>query len=145
MIEQDAVVTRVENDRVWVAAMEPACKACQNPCATAGFAENPAFTAGKSLAVVTNGRYSPGDTVTLEVPEGLLIKASLLIYLLPLLGFLAGALLGGRLGLLLSPAAREPLSIFAGLAGLFMAFALIRVLSAGKADPKVNLSIKPPR
>ena len=89
--------------------------------------------------------FSPGDTVTLEVPEGLLIKASFLIYLLPLLGFLAGALIGERLGLLASPAAREPWSIVAGLVGFFIAYALIRVFSTGRTDPKANLSIRPPR
>jgi sigma-E factor negative regulatory protein RseC len=144
MIEQEATVTRVENDRVWVATKVTACKTCQSPCSVSGIAES-SVLADKAIDLVTDNSVSVGDSVILEMPEGLLIKASFLVYLLPLLGFLSGALIGERLGILISPALREPLSIVAGLAGLLVAHALVRFCSSGKTDHKTLISISQPR
>jgi sigma-E factor negative regulatory protein RseC len=71
---------------------------------------------------------APGDAVVLGVDEALLLKSALLIYLFPLLGLFALALLAARLGL------GEPIIIVAGLAGFLLAWLLVRRVSRRHAD-----------
>ena len=61
-----------------------------------------------------------GDSVIIGVREDLLVRSSLLVYLLPLLGLFAAALLADGLGL------SEPLVILAGLSGLFASWLMVR-------------------
>lgn len=71
---------------------------------------------------------APGDEVVLGVDEALLLKNALLIYLFPLLGLFALALLAARLGL------GEPIIIVAGSAGFLLAWLLVRRYSRRHAD-----------
>lgn len=139
MIEQEALVTRCGNGRVWVEAVQAPCRACRVPCTTP---DNAVASPGrKAFSVVTNEGFSPGERVLIEVPEGMVIEASLLIYLLPLLGFLAGAALGEHLGMLFSPAQHEILASVGGLVSLTLVYVLIHFLHAGRAA-RANLSIR---
>jgi len=76
----------------------------------------------------TAPELSPGDAVVLGVDEALLLKSALLVYLFPLLGLFALALLAARLGL------GEPIIIVAGLAGFLLAWLLVRRVSRRHAD-----------
>ena len=68
----------------------------------------------------SNGDVYKRQTVVIGVREDLLVRSSLLVYLLPLLGLFAAALLADGLGL------PEPLIVLAGLAGLFASWLMVR-------------------
>ncbi len=69
---------------------------------------------------------SPGDKVILEVPPGQIIKTSLVVYGVPLLGLVGGVALGylvaGPLGI---PGKKDLLGIILAAAGLAAALALV--------------------
>jgi sigma-E factor negative regulatory protein RseC len=140
MIEQEAVVTRCDNSQIWIKAVKPPCQACRVPCTNPDNSETP--PAGPTFSIVTGERFSPGERVSLEVPAGMLIEASFLIYLLPLVGFMAGAVIGDKLGMLLSPAWHETLSILGGFLSLFLVYAILRFHHAGRDATFANLSIR---
>lgn len=140
MIRQEVAVTRCGKSEVWVKAVKPPCQACRAPCGTPDDGET--GPDGMAFSVVTDEGFSPGERVSIEVPEGLLLEASLLMYLLPLLGFLAGALLGEQLGRLFSPAQHEILAIAGGVVSLTLVYVLIHFLHAGRAVARANLSVR---
>jgi sigma-E factor negative regulatory protein RseC len=76
----------------------------------------------------------PGDHVVLGIEEGALQSASLVAYLLPILGLIAGAVAGSLLG-------AEPLSLTLGLLGLIIALAWSRVLGRSN-DQRVRYRIR---
>ena len=72
----------------------------------------------RSLVIETDTACKPGDEVLLSLPEAALVRASLMLYGLPLLGLLAG----GSLAIALSSA--EWLVICGAALGLFAGFRL---------------------
>jgi len=70
----------------------------------------------------------PGDEVTLSMPEGSIIKASMVLYLIPAVGLLVGAILGNRLAGIwgMSP---DAVSIAGSLVGLTVGFLISKGLS----------------
>ncbi len=97
MIEEEALVTRVEAEQVWVEKVrQSGCASCSTPCATAGVADY-LGKAKASLAVSSSLELHAGDRVVLGIEENAIVKGSLAIYLLPLFGLLAGAILGETL------------------------------------------------
>ena len=74
-----------------------------------------------------------GDEVLIAVPEGTVVRASLLLYLLPVLALLGGAVLGNRL----APGLGLPADLGAAVLGagaMAVAFGLARVLGRSEAD-----------
>ncbi len=67
----------------------------------------------KSLVIDTDRRLQPGDRVVLAVPERALVRMSLLVYGLPLVGLLGGALLPAALW----PGASDALAVVFGATG----------------------------
>ena len=93
MIESKAVVVRVQGDYLWV-DVEGGCANCDKS-AGCGLGDG----RGKALQRVRNTiGASVGDTLTLSVPEGTVLKAVLRTYLLPLLLSLVGAAAGTSFG-----------------------------------------------
>lgn len=62
------------------------------------------------------------DQVRISIPESLLLRGSLLLYVLPLLTLLAGAALGA----VLSPAAADPAAMLGAALGLVLGLAVVR-------------------
>lgn len=126
MIEQRARVTRVEGRAVWIQA-EPqsSCHSCEvkSGCGSGLLAQYfPArFNQAQCLPLPPGAEVPlPGDAVIVGVDEAHLQKASLLLYALPLVALLAGAVAGQMLG------GSELASIAVGLSGLGAALYLIR-------------------
>lgn len=63
------------------------------------------------------------DQVQISIPESLLLRASLLLYLLPLLTLLAGASLGAALA---PPASSDPGAMAGAVLGLFAGLGIVR-------------------
>ncbi len=117
MIEEEAYVAEVAEGRVWIEKNRTsACSGCAQSC--------PSSLAGGlfgekriRLQVSTNLPLQPGDKVLVGVSEDALARGSLWVYLLPLLGFFAGALLGKSI------AGSDLASGVGGLFGLILCFA----------------------
>jgi sigma-E factor negative regulatory protein RseC len=90
--ESGVVTRRLPGDqlRVRVSRAE-ACHACKSKdvCASIG-----AQTSDLYVTVPDTQGARPGDHLTLSIPESSLIKASLVLYLIPAIGLILGAVLG---------------------------------------------------
>lgn len=89
-----------------------------------------------------------GDTVEISMPSGSVIKASLVVYLLPVLGLLLGALSGGALGPALEMNSTTA-SLAGGGAGLMLSITALkgldrRVRSRPGYSPKMTRILKKP-
>jgi sigma-E factor negative regulatory protein RseC len=91
MIEELAVVVKIENHQVWVeAGPNSACGGCsqKTSCTTNAIGS---LLKKKSVPVDCDIQLKTGDQVLVAIDENLLLRASLLLYLLPLIGLFTGA------------------------------------------------------
>jgi sigma-E factor negative regulatory protein RseC len=108
MIEEVGTIIAVENElgkqKIWVETeIKTTCNACQVQanCGTSVVAK--AFSTKKqSLKLSYEAAVEIGQKVKLGIPEEALLNASVQVYLLPILGLIAGALLANLLLPLLS-------------------------------------------
>ena len=123
MIEQQAVVTAIHGTQAEVSVQrQTACGGCDQAtgCSTSVLAG--LFNRRSELIMVDNPiGAEPGDQVVLGIEESALQIASLIAYLLPILGLVLGAAFGSLLG-------AEPVSVVSGLLGLIVGLFLTRSL-----------------
>ena len=85
MIEEQARVTRIKGNQVYIQSMQSsACQHCiqQDSCGTALYAK---VLPSREMAIFSTLQLNAGDTVLVGIEEGHLLRASLFMYLLPLL------------------------------------------------------------
>jgi len=134
MIQEDAYVAEVENGRVWVEkARKSACSGCAEACPSS-LASN--VLSGKSvrLSVRTDLPLRPGDKIVIGLAEDSLAKGSVLIYLVPLVGFFTGAWLGKSIF------ESDLVTALAGLGGLtlcYLGFKLVRLFDSEGYQPVI--------
>ncbi|MDV5862265.1 SoxR reducing system RseC family protein [Pseudomonas mendocina] len=131
MIEEQGRVVALESGAVWVETLRKStCSSCSaNAACGQGLMDR--FGVGRQRGYVralTQAQLAVGDTVIIGVREDLLVRSSILVYLLPLLGLFAAALLAE--GLMLP----ESLVIVAGLSGLLLSWLLVRWRAARVAE-----------
>ena len=127
MIEEVAVVVEAGDGYAWVETRrQSACGACSasDGCGTATLAKVWGDQRTRVRAIATLP-LRPGDAVIVGLAEGALLRGSLLIYLLPIVLLLAGALLGQAA---FAGAGEEPV-ILSGAVGLGLGFLAARVVS----------------
>jgi Positive regulator of sigma E activity len=91
MIEELAVVVKAENRQVWVeSGPNSACGGClqKASCTTNALGS---VIKKKSVPVDCDIQLKTGDQVMVAIDENLLLRASLLLYLLPLIALFTGA------------------------------------------------------
>jgi len=91
MIEELAVVVKIENHQVWVeSGQNSACGGCQQKasCTTNTLGS---VLKKKSVPVDSDIQLKTGDEVMVAIDESLLLRASLLLYLAPLIALFTGA------------------------------------------------------
>ncbi|WP_417596626.1 SoxR reducing system RseC family protein [Oceanospirillum sp.] len=96
MLEEQAIVVDVSVGEVWVeTCRQTACQSCSAK-SSCGHSLLSKISSGKTqrLQVQTNQKFQVGDQVILGLGEGAFIRGSALVYLLPLLTLMAGALIG---------------------------------------------------
>lgn len=131
MIEQEGRVVAVEAGAVWVETIrQGTCSSCS---ARAGCGQGLLKTMGVGarrgrVRALTHRPLHVGDTVAIGIHETVLLNSSIQVYLLPLLGLFALALLSDYLG------ASEPWVILSGFAGLFGTWFYLRRRSLRSAD-----------
>ena len=89
---------------------QSACNACKEPCGS-----REASPRAQKIWLKSERSYQPGQELALEVPQDQVLHSALLVYGLPLTGFIAGMLAGIPLG--------EMAAILAALTGLVLGFA----------------------
>ena len=91
MIEEVAVVVKIENHQVWVeSGQNSVCGGCRQKasCTTNALGS---VLKKKSVPVDSSIQLKTGDEVMVAIDEGLLLRASLLLYLVPLIALFTGA------------------------------------------------------
>lgn len=130
MIEEVAVVSAVGSDGIRVtAARTSACAQCasKSNCSQGVLSQ---WGQGKTVEIdVANPAalsVLPGQQVVIGLEEGSLVRASLLLYLLPLVLLIVGALLGSALEMV------EWQQVLLAVLMMLAGFALARRLSTGR-------------
>jgi sigma-E factor negative regulatory protein RseC len=72
-----------------------------------------------------------GDEVQVSVPDGVLLRGAMKLYVLPLILLLAGGIAGG--GLADEPSSRDAYAVVGAIGGLLLGFVLVR-LSPGSGQ-----------
>ena len=100
-----------------------ACKAC-----SARHSCKPGESKEMEVTVIDPVGVKPGDRVLLTLNTGNLLKATFLLYILPIVGLLAGAVLGNHWGHQwgLSSGGQSGLSALLGFVGLAIAVLFVR-------------------
>ncbi|WP_339487630.1 SoxR reducing system RseC family protein [Pseudomonas sp. EL_65y_Pfl2_R95] len=136
MIEEQGRVVAVESGAVWVETLRKStCSTCS---ANAGCGQGLLDKLGVDsrrgyVRALSNLQLSVGDHVVIGVREDLLVRGSLLVYLMPLIGLFAAAVLADQLSL------SEPLVILSGFAGLAASWLGVRWRSSRVAeDPQLQ-------
>ena len=91
MIEESAVVVKIENHQVWVeSGPNSGCGGCQQKasCTTQAISS---VLKKKSVPVDSDIILKVGDAVRVAIDENLLLRASLILYVLPLIALFTGA------------------------------------------------------
>ncbi|MGB0450241.1 MAG: SoxR reducing system RseC family protein [Porticoccaceae bacterium] len=128
MILETGTVVAVEPDGLWVETIQKsACEVCvaEKGCGQKFLSK----LAGKttSIRVLLNNqsreKLSVGQSVTIGIPEDVIVLASLLVYLLPIIGAVGGAAVASYAG------GGDLTSISGALAGLLSGGFLVRMHS----------------
>jgi sigma-E factor negative regulatory protein RseC len=91
MIEESAIVVNIENHQIWVEnGSNSACGGCRQKasCTTNALGS---LLKKKSVRVDSDIQLKTGDHVMVAIDENLLLRASLLLYLVPLIALFTGA------------------------------------------------------
>ncbi len=126
MLIEATTVIAVEPDFLWVEAVQTsACGSCkaQKGCGQSllsKFGATPNYLKVARSGGLEGEPFLPGDRVDIGIHESVVVSASLIAYLLPLVFFLVGVTLGHYVF------ASEGLSILLGLAGLLAGAIAVR-------------------
>ncbi|MGI9212259.1 MAG: SoxR reducing system RseC family protein [Methylococcaceae bacterium] len=140
MIEEEAVVVEHTADGTLLVekTRNSACGQCATPCLTmkAQHTPNQRF----SLNVPQTLAFHKGDRVVLGIPEAGVLRASLKLYLLPVLGLLLGALSGHYVATLFA-GSDDGYSAAGALMGFMLVLYSVRRRPHGKQSDDAQITI----
>ena len=91
MIEESAVVVKIQNHQVWVeSGQNSTCGGCQQKSSCTSNAISSVLKK-KPVPVDCDIALTTGDAVMVAIDENMLLRASLILYLLPLIALFIGA------------------------------------------------------
>jgi sigma-E factor negative regulatory protein RseC len=128
MLIETGRVVAVENDGVWVETIRRStCGSCAAQKGCGHGIVNRIHDGRRSLVRALPGKIAPAecavdDEVQISIPEEVILKGSLVVYILPLLAMMAGAALGGYL----FPEGGDPASAGGAVAGFALGYSLVR-------------------
>lgn len=128
MLEEEGVVLAVNGDIAEVVTRKKsACGSCaaRSGCGTS-LVESLFPGRLRSFPARNDVRAQEGDRVVIGLDESALQTASLLIYLVPLLGLIGGAILGSWLGSGVVGGHTEQFSAMGGIGGFFVSLGAVR-------------------
>ena len=135
MIEEEAVVSDVKDDYVWLkTGQREGCGSCSSKDSCSTTVLSPLFKKiDKNLKVHTELSLKPGDVVILGVDEKTLLRAAISLYAIPILVLIIFSIFGQQFALNYYPENVELFSIISGLLAVSFLF-LKRWLFTGKID-----------
>ena len=145
MAQKRGRVSRIEKDG-WAMVVTEKGDACSN-CESAQFCHSLVDCSRMETRVLNKAGAEVGDTVSISLSSGTVLKSAFILYILPTVGLLLGAVGGSgfhtQLGLSDTVAA-----IVCGFAGLSLGFAIARLISnrqsaSRKLIPVITRVIKP--
>ncbi len=128
MLEEEGVVLAIDGDIAEVMTRKKsACGSCaaKGGCGTS-LVESLFPSRTRSFRARNEARAKKGDQVVIGLDEAALQTASLLIYLVPLLGLIGGAIVASWLGSAPDDGQAELFSVVGGIGGFFLSLAAIR-------------------
>jgi len=145
MAIEEGIVTKIESDTAWVTTTKTgACESCsaKSSCTALG--------GGKEMEVkaINNAGARIGQQVVISFETSPLLKATFLLYVIPILFLLVGAFIGDKMG----PYFKIDASILSAITGfLFLGVAMFFVIFTGNRlaqkdeyRPKIVRIIKQP-
>lgn len=139
MIEETGLVVSVRGDLAEVAGQpRSACGGCavNGACGTSLLAR---YLGSRRLSLQARNAVGarPGERVVIGLPEGALLEASALAYLVPLAALVGGAVAGAWMAEWIAPTQTQVLSTLVGLGGFAAALAwLVRLIRARSLDER---------
>jgi sigma-E factor negative regulatory protein RseC len=145
MAQKKGRVSRIENDG-WAVVVTEKSDACSN-CESAQFCHALADCSRLETRVLNQAGAKVGDTVSISLSSRTVIKSAMILYILPTVTFLLGAVVGAGLHKQLGIGDTGAAIVF-GFAGLFLGFAIARLISnrkvvTRKLIPVITQIIKP--
>jgi sigma-E factor negative regulatory protein RseC len=128
MLETRAIVIRLEGREALVESTQGGgCGHCdsENGCGS-GKLSQLFCSEPRRFRALNHANAQVGAVVQINVQEGVLLRSALLMYVLPLLMMLAGAVIAGQWAL---EENRDAWSAVAGFTGLASGFVLVKILS----------------
>ncbi len=128
MLSEVGRIVALESDSVWVETIRRStCGTCQAQKGCGHGILNSIGDGRRSFVRVLPGKVQlrdcqVDDSVRISIPEAVLLRGSLIVYLLPLLCMLAGALLAVNFG----TGTEDVLAALGAIAGLVAGFAIVR-------------------
>jgi len=145
MAQKKGRVSRIENDG-WAMVVTEKGDACSS-CESAQFCHSLADCSRMETRVLNQAGADVGDTVSISLNSKTVLKSALILYILPTVSFLFGAVGGAGLHKQLGIGDTGAAIVF-GFAGLFLGFAIARLISkrqtaSRKLIPVITRIIKP--
>ena len=128
MVEEQGVIVSLEGHMANVAPLsQTGCQSCSSSGACGTSLLKPLFgNKQRMLAAENTIDAQPGDQVVIGLNRTALVLASLMVYLLPLILLVAGAISGAAIANTFSFEKAEPVSILCGLGAASMTFIIVR-------------------
>lgn len=97
MIEEEAIVTQLENNQVWIKRLHSSgCSGCLQQT-TCGVSVVSKILPKREFALDNDSALKVGDKVTVAVDDSQLLLSSFLLYLLPLLVMLIAVIVSNKM------------------------------------------------
>ena len=138
MLIETGRVVAVEPDGVWVETIrQTTCGSCAAQKGCGHGIVNRIYDGHRSLIRALPGKISPSDCqvddeVQISIPEEVILKGSLVVYIVPLLAMLAGAALAG----FLAPDAGDVAAASGAVLGFSLGILLVRWHSRAHRDDR---------
>ena len=144
MLEMRAIVVYVQADEASVQALSGGCGHCSSEggCGSGTLSKVFCSTKPRHFKVRNDACARVGDEVQVSLPDGMLLRGAVLMYVMPLLLLLIGGISGA--GLAGESSSRDGYAVAGALFGLLSGFALAK-LSPFKAGRAVASAIVRPR
>lgn len=121
MIEEIATVIKTDSSGVWLQTkVSSSCQSCTaSDSCTSGVVAKAMTRRDYQFFLPNHSGLLPGQQVRIGISDGVLLKSALLVYLLPLVGFMAGA--GSGVLLQLSEGWQLLLAVLLGAVAMLLA------------------------
>jgi sigma-E factor negative regulatory protein RseC len=145
MLEMRAIVMSIRGDEAEISPLGGGCGQCDsvNGCGSNKVSQMFCSSQPRKFLVRNQLGAHVGDEVSVSLPEGVLLRSSWRMYLLPLLLMLGGGLIGASLAG--ETASRDGYALIGSMIGLVSGFVWGKISSAADRPQAVVQSIVSPR